>query len=118
MKTLLLVDDDDQVRAVASRILRDEWEVHTACNAQEAANILQGRTFDTVLTDYDMPGENGIWLLGEVRRLNPKARRVLFSGSRPHAVCEHLSSGLVECFVAKPASRAQLLSSLDKPPVA
>ena len=116
-KTLLLVDDDEQVLRVACRILNEEWEVHTARDAKEAAGMLQKKRFDAVLTDYEMPGQDGIWLLSEVKRLNPDTRRVLFSGSSPVSLLEHLSSGLVECFVTKPTSRAALQSSLKKEPL-
>ena len=117
LKSLLLVDDDEQVLRVALRILRDEWDVHTAHDAMEAARMLKEKKFDTVLTDYEMPGHNGIWLLSEVKRLNPETRRVLFSGSSPVSLSEHLTSGVVECFVSKPTSRSVLQSSLTKKPL-
>jgi DNA-binding NtrC family response regulator len=112
--TLLLVDDDEQVLRVAKRLLGDTWDIATAKNAIEAAEILRTRTFDTILTDYDMPGQNGIWLLIEAMRTHPKARRVLFSGSVPRDLMEHLHSGVVHCFVSKPTSRSELIESLSQ----
>ena len=65
-------------------------------------------------SDWDMPGKDGIWLLSEVKRLSPRTRRVLFSGSQPTELGDHLASGLVECFISKPSSRDEIVSSLER----
>ena len=111
--TLLLVDDDEQVLRVAKRLLGDVWDIATAKNAKEASDILKSRTFDTILTDYDMPGQNGIWLLLEAMRSHPNARRVLFSGSMPTNLMDYLDTGVVQCFISKPTSRSELIASLS-----
>jgi two-component system response regulator HupR/HoxA len=110
--TLLIVDDDVQVLKVACRLLNDDWDIITATNAKEASEILRKTRFDTVLVDYEMPGENGIWLLSEIKRMHPETRRVLFSGSQPMELRQHLGDGVVDCFVPKPTSREQLRESL------
>jgi CheY-like chemotaxis protein len=97
------------------RILESHWDIQTASCAAEAVEILKARTFDTILTDYEMPGEDGIWLLDQARRLNPSTRRVLFSGSTPEKLPANLEAGVVECFVPKPTSRAELASSISPP---
>ena len=112
-KTVLVVDDDELVLRTVRRILRDEWEIHTARSAVEAVDILEKKDFDAVLTDYEMPGENGIWLLEEVKRSNPRTSRVLSSGNGPVALQEYLMSGLVVCFVSKPTNRTNLISALN-----
>ncbi len=109
--TLLIVDDDAQVLRVAQRLLCDEWHITTASSASEAIQILGKKAFDAVLTDYEMPGENGIWLLTEIKRNSPETRRVLFSGSQPMDLHIHLG-GVVDCFVPKPTSRERLRESL------
>jgi DNA-binding NtrC family response regulator len=111
-KTVLIVDDDELVLRTLQRLLRDEWDIYTARSAAEATVMLKERTFDAVLTDYEMPGENGIWLLREVMRSSPTTHRVLCSGIGPDGLPEYITSGLVVCFVAKPSTRADLLSAL------
>ncbi len=110
--TLLVVDDDEHVVRVAKRLLEDTFDIATAKNADEAARMLRVRSFDTILTDYDMPGQNGIWLLIEAMRWHPGSRRVLFSGSTPQDLTIHLLSGVVHCFLPKPTSRSELIASL------
>ena len=115
LPTLLLVDDDENVIRVAMRLLGDRFDIATAKNADEAAKMLRVRSFDSILTDYDMPGQNGIWLLVEAMRTHPESRRVLFSGSPPQDLPRHLHSGVVHCFVPKPTSRSELIASLAQP---
>ena len=114
---LLIVDDDPQVLRVARRLLRKTWRVETASNAADAALLLKERWFDAVLSDYDMPGNNGLWLLKTAQQYQPHIRRVLFSGSGPTDLSAHLQSGLVHCFVAKPPGRDELADSLRWNPV-
>ncbi len=110
---LLIVDDDEQVLRVSVRLLCRTWQIQTAHSAKEAAHYLQMMHFDAILTDFEMPNENGLWLLAEVRALQPNAKRVLFSGSGPRDLFVHLQSGLVHDFVSKPTSREALLTSLS-----
>jgi DNA-binding NtrC family response regulator len=109
----LIVDDDELMRRTAQRLLQDAWEIFTARSATEAVSVIKRHSIDVVLTDYEMPGENGIWLLEEVKRLSPGTHRVLFSGLGPDTLPEHLTSGLVVRFITKPSSRAALFSALS-----
>ena len=116
---LLIVDDDPQVLRVAERLLRSDWRIETANNAADAVMMLQTRRYDAVLSDFEMPGQNGLWLLKAARQFQPAARRVLFSGSSPSDLSDHLRSGLLHCFVSKPPQRHELADSLrwDAPKV-
>lgn len=110
--TLLLVDDDEYLVRVAIRLLGEQFDIATARNAEDALKLLKIRSFDAILTDYDMPGQNGIWLLLEAMQSHPKSRRVLFSGTTPQELPVYLLSGVVHCFVPKPTSRAELIACL------
>ncbi len=68
--------------------------------------------FDAVVTDYDMPGENGVWLLERVQQGCPRTKRILVSGSDPAELKAHLSTSAVEFFFPKPADKNAILSSL------
>lgn len=64
---LLIVDDDRRIRTLLSRFLMSEgYLVSVAANAQEAWNRLRDLTFDLIVLDVMMPGENGV---GFARRL-------------------------------------------------
>ena len=114
--SLLIVDDDPQVLKVATRLLRHAWQIFVASNPYDALHYLRQRPFDAVLSDYEMPERDGLWLLEQAWRIQPGVRRVLHSGGGPHDLREHLRSGLVHCFVAKPSGREELLDALKSEP--
>ena len=80
LETILLVDDDPVVRAVASRLLRrSDYSVLEASGGMEALQILrqQEQAVDLMLTDILMPDLNG-WELSELVRAEFPAVRILY----------------------------------------
>jgi len=72
-ETVLLVDDDEQVRtAMVCELAETELKVVTAVNAAEGLQLLaeQG-PIDVVVADFRMPGMNGVELAREVRKRWP-----------------------------------------------
>lgn len=80
--TLLLVDDEDLVRAGTAEMLRELGHtVHEASGGPEALNKLRsGLEVDAVITDYMMPRMNGVELADGVRELLPDARILVITG--------------------------------------
>lgn len=67
---VLLVDDEDVIRAVLSRELRlKNYNVQTAADGREALRLLQSHRFDAVITDLDMPNVDGISVLKSAKKL-------------------------------------------------
>ncbi|MFS2005393.1 response regulator [Duganella sp. CT11-25] len=66
---LLVVDDNQQMRSVVKGILADLGlnNVFLAAGGEEACRILKERPIAAVISDLDMPGMNGLQLLGWVR---------------------------------------------------
>lgn len=63
---LLVIEDDDDVRQFMVMALRAEgYEVTSAANAHQAMQKLSSCTFDLVLTDFGLPGKDGLMLLDE-----------------------------------------------------
>jgi len=79
---ILVVDDDDGVRRLASAILKSHgYEVTSAASAEEALRILEsGPTPDLVLTDVVLTGMNGWTLTSRLREINPAIRVAIMSG--------------------------------------
>ncbi|PHR94093.1 MAG: DNA-binding response regulator [Robiginitomaculum sp.] len=68
---LLIVDDDDRIRDLLKRyLLRNGFRVSTAANALEARRIMEGLTFDLLVLDVMMPGENGFELTQALRQID------------------------------------------------
>lgn len=67
-KKLVIVEDSDCIReAVVFALQKSGFEVRSAANGLEAIAILNGEEFDFVLTDYYMPGMNGLELIRWMR---------------------------------------------------
>ncbi len=69
MRELLIVDDDDGIRASLTLALEDEgYRVHEACSADEAMTLLAGRRgMDLLLVDLMLGGLDGFSLIARVR---------------------------------------------------
>jgi PAS domain S-box-containing protein len=77
---ILVVDDDEPVRASVCRILRGEHDVFAVASAREALErVRQGGHFDVILCDVMMPEMSGMDLYAEMEQAFPEAaRRIVF----------------------------------------
>jgi signal transduction histidine kinase/CheY-like chemotaxis protein len=80
--TILLVDDEDIVRSATADMLTDTgYCVVQANSGAEALRLLrEGLRMDVLVTDYLMPGMNGVQLAHHARTLAPMAATLLISG--------------------------------------
>jgi CheY-like chemotaxis protein len=82
-RSILLVDDDDAVRTVLGEQLRDlGMRVEAVSSGEKAiAHLRDGQDqFDLMLTDFAMPGLNGIETINSARQVRPDLRAVLMTG--------------------------------------
>ncbi len=80
---ILVVEDEDGVRDIVSRILRKAgYEVHAAADPAEALRLVQQQhlQMDVLLTDIIMPGMSGTQLAAELRRTRPDLPVLFMSG--------------------------------------
>jgi signal transduction histidine kinase len=104
---VLLVDDDDQLRRLTERMLRNAgYHVVPAANGPEAIAEARREPFDIVLTDLVMPGMSGRDLARELVRDHPQIRVIFMSGY-------HAGNPLPDWqFIAKPFDRQILLAKI------
>jgi two-component system response regulator MprA len=107
MATVLVVDDDKDIRESLVEILRDEgYEVTSACNGAEALEAIDRRAPDVMLLDLMMPVVNG-WEVLETLRLrgtHPKLPVVILSALE--------AQGCVD-YIQKPIRLPKLLALID-----
>jgi len=79
---ILLVDDDEAVRTVIGEQLRDVGATVAIAGTGEAALEIgsRGEPFDVILSDFAMPGMNGLDTIRAVREKQPAIRAVLMTG--------------------------------------
>jgi CheY-like chemotaxis protein len=113
-KTILVVEDADQLRDLTQRLLeRMGHTVVTAANAQQARlTFARQPAIDLVLTDVIMPGVNGPELVRELRAERPSLEVIYMSGYTDDAIVHHgvLDAGIV--FLQKPFTSDALAQKL------
>jgi DNA-binding NtrC family response regulator len=77
---ILVVDDDDGVRENLAELFElVGYSILTAGSASEALKKLEDHDVDLLLTDYRMPGPNGVELIESARRIKPGLRAILMT---------------------------------------
>ncbi len=109
---LLLVDDDEMVLSSLTALmeLETEYRVHTARGGEEALAVAGEHQLDLVVSDYLMPGMNGIDLLARLKEEQPWAPRILLTGyaDKENAIRAINEVGLFQ-YIEKPWDNAHLL---------
>lgn len=105
-KTILLVDDETNVLSSLSRSLLEDgdYEIKTAPNAIGALELLKEIPgLAVVVSDYHMPGMNGLDFLVEVHKLYPDTSRILLTGAADLELAVNaVNRGNVFRFLIKP----------------
>ncbi|MDP8915735.1 MAG: ATP-binding protein [Pseudomonadota bacterium] len=113
-ETVLLVEDDEDVLAMAVESLEElQYRVMVARNAREALDHVTGpERIDIMFSDVIMPGGmNGAQLAVEARRLRPELKVLLTSGYVGESGAGHLAGGNVPV-LNKPYQRDELAQKL------
>jgi two-component system cell cycle sensor histidine kinase/response regulator CckA len=117
--TILLVEDEAMVRAVAERALtRQGYQVLTATNGEEALEVLganekEGRTIDLLISDVVMPMMDGPTLVGHARERFPTLPILFMSGYAEEQLRNSISIEHVS-FLPKPFSVQQLCAAAQE----
>jgi CheY-like chemotaxis protein len=113
-QTLMVVEDDPDVREFVSETLRDLKYNVVALTSPEAAltHIKSAAPVDAILTDVVMPGTNGRELADAVSLLSPTIKIVFMTGYSRDAIVHHgrLDPGVL--LLQKPFSREELSSRI------
>jgi len=114
---ILLVEDEEAVRAFAARALKARgYLVHEAASGREALDIMaeSGDAIDLVVSDVVMPEMDGPTLLKELRGTNPGLKIIFVSGYAEDAFARHLPDTEDFHFLAKPFSLKDLATAVKK----
>ncbi len=111
-ETILLVDDEEHIRDLGSRILaKAGYKVIAATNGKEALEMYEhrGDEIALVVLDLSMPEMGGKQCLEGLLRLNSSARVVVASGYSANGPTENVIASEVKGFVNKPYDIRKLL---------
>ena len=112
---ILLVDDHTILLDGVKSLLSQEDDlavVGQAASAEEALEFLKKNEVDLIITDYSMPGMDGLSLLNTVKRVAPNTKIILLSmHDEVHLVKEILKAG-VNGYVLKNDTHKELLNAI------
>ncbi|MCP4381366.1 MAG: response regulator [Hyphomicrobiales bacterium] len=109
--TILLVEDEEAVRAFAARALASRgYQVYEAATGVDALDVMEeaGGQIDLVVSDVVMPELDGPSLLRELRKTRPELKIIFVSGYAEEAFSKNLPEGEVFKFLPKPFSLKEL----------
>ena len=100
--TVLVVDDEESVRASVRAILEETCDVFEAANGAQALDVLKSREIDLVMLDQRMPGEPGIDVLPRIKAADPSTIVVIATAVRElRTAVEALKRGAYD-YLTKP----------------
>jgi DNA-binding NarL/FixJ family response regulator len=115
MRRVLVVEYDENVALT----LRDglerlpDCEVTVAVNGDHALELCEQRPIDVLITDYKMPGLDGLALARCVRELCPQARVVMVAGYTDDSLWQRAAAGLVRSILDRPAGLEDIRSAVS-----
>ncbi len=119
-RTLLILDDEENIRRSLTRLLRrDGYRILEASCAAEAFELLATNRVQVILSDQRMPSMSGTAFLSQVKEMYPDTVRMVLSGFTDLAsVTEAINRGAIYKFLTKPwddeSLRAQVLEAFRR----
>lgn len=103
-RTLLLVDDEDNIVRSLMRLLRGEgYNILTANSGQQGLERLHENEVGVIISDQRMPEMSGVQFLGKVKDLFPDTVRIMLSGYTDlNSVTNAINEGAIFKFLTKP----------------
>ena len=114
MATLLVVDDDNDVRETLQALFLNVHECHTADRAEQALAFLEFESYDAVLTDLSMPGLSGRDLLRRIQRDHPTTPVIVISGTLDEEEAKSLMEMGAFAYFTKPFRLEDVEAAVDR----
>src|SRR6185369_7671145 len=111
-ETILLAEDDEQVRILSASILENAgYTVIAAVDGADAASKFAecGESIDLLLLDLIMPKMNGKEALDEIRKMRPEIKVIFSSGYAPETIRQKVSMAVGTHMITKPILPMELL---------
>lgn len=112
--TILLVDDEANILKALSRVLRF-YDLTLASSGEDALSLAKQKQFDVVISDYRMPGINGIEFLSQFMIIQPNAMKLILTG---YADLESTLMAINEIgvfrFINKPWNNFEIINAVEK----
>lgn len=112
---ILIVEDEPDVAVILRRVLRDVtfgYDLVSAHSGDEALAYVQKKPVSLVVTDYRMPGMNGLELTAAIKALAPPTPIILITGYASREVLQEAKARGVNACLAKPFQYEHLVNTV------
>jgi len=112
---VLLVDDDDLIRTAMKYFFKNKTLIfQTAESAEQGLEYLDMEQWNIIISDYQLPGMNGVEFLGIVNRKFPNVIKVIITAFGDRDMVAEAEKIGVDDFVLKPFSARSITESLTR----
>jgi len=115
LQGLLFIDDEEGVRRSLVRALKHEpYNVYAATNGQEGIDFVKEHTQEiaTVVSDYRMPGLDGLETLKIIGGINPEITRIILTGYATMEAAINATNAGIDGFLTKPFDNVELRAKI------
>jgi len=111
---ILIAEDDTFFKDALENLLQSSgYETRSCSCGKEAVARLAEEVFDILITDFHMPGMDGLELIGKARNMDPTMAMILVTGIPPDALGDRLKKSRVNGFLSKPVDWDELSDLLE-----
>jgi class 3 adenylate cyclase len=114
---LLFIDDEEGIRRSIVRALKNEpYKTYTAVNGEDGITFIKQNIpqIATVISDYKMPGLNGLETLSIIGTLNPEITRIILTGYATMEAAIQATNEGIDGFLTKPFDNLELRANIHR----
>jgi DNA-binding NtrC family response regulator len=113
--TVLVVDDDPQMRAVLRDFLeREGHRVIEQSSGEQAIDVIESEPLDVVILDKEMPGMNGLDLIAYLQHRVPAVPIIFITAFGGARIAEEAQRRGAWCYLEKPFRVARVLEAIEQ----
>jgi len=110
---ILVVDDNDSIRSIVEKMLaRLGYDVSSADSGENGLSVFLRNKFDIVLSDYEMPGMDGVAFACSIKKHAPGVPVVIMTGSGKEDVITQ-SLHAVDRVISKPFTLEEIDAAIQ-----
>ncbi len=113
---ILCVDDEQNVLDSFRRLLRKDFDLNTASSGADGLRLMeQNGPFAVVISDFKMPGMNGVEFLTKAKEIGPDTIRIMLTGQAEEmTAAKAINDGRIFRFLYKPITSSEFLKCLQE----
>ncbi|MFA5262768.1 MAG: response regulator [Opitutaceae bacterium] len=112
---VLVVDDENALNTLLTVTLSDAFDIETATSAEEAELLMASRSYDAIVCDHMLPGEQGLDFLVRMSSRYPDTKRILLTGYiNPDFLSRSIGVAKLSSCLLKPTKMEDLAAAVRK----